>query len=418
MVLKDTKRQRPLCLFIRRLPHNITEVKLKDIILERVGCIDVEDMIDVSVLHGFPHRGDRPHVPSTAIISLCPEKEGDDNVTKHVVEVVKEIFDGRVVFDGGDDATDAMTSVVEWVPVYFGISAPIRHAAAGKKTKSIAPLKCRTGYIEDDEDYKRFCAGLEKAACEAQFEERGEETQEPGCEPTPEAMPKSLLVQELIAQFGHLKKTKLLKKKMKKKKEKERAEKMKKTTAKEAAKHDKKELLKRSPRQSTQEGNEAAAPEESKAERKKVRRLLRIMKANGGSEALAEVGDTQKEIGVDVEPTKARRRKRQREVKKELRRKGKQWEKETKVAAEAESDRGKASARRRVRKKNRQKIDGEKTGEPNTAEVSRKNSKEGKKEAGEGGQQKKEHTRRKNKMRARNKHRPREEGDGVAMTPH
>ncbi|EKG06328.1 hypothetical protein TCSYLVIO_002569 [Trypanosoma cruzi] len=410
MALKHPKRQRPLCLFIRRLPHDITEVKLKGIILERVGCGDVGDMIDVSVLRGCPRRGDQPNVLSTAIIALCPVQEGDKNVANRVVEVVKEIFDGRVVFDGGDDVPDAMASVVEWVPVYFGISAPIRHGAAGKKTKNIAPLECRTGNVEDDEDYKRFCAGLEKAACETQSEERTEETQELGCEPTPEAAPKSLLVQELLAECGHLKKVKMLKTKRKeKKKEKERAGKRKRTTAKEVAKHDKKELLKKPPRQSKQERNEAAAPEEFKAEGKKVRRL-RIIKADEGGEALAEVGDTQKEIGVDAESAKARRRKRQREMKKGLRRRAKQRDKEAQVAAEAESDRGKANARRRARKKNRQKAEGEKTGKANTAELLRRNSKEGKKQAGESGQQKKEQTRRKNKMRTRNKHRPREEG--------
>ncbi|ESL09027.1 hypothetical protein TRSC58_03260 [Trypanosoma rangeli SC58] len=345
MAPKQPRQQQPRRLFIRHLPHNITDVKLKAVLLERGGCSEVQDMVDICVLRGFPRLGDRPYVPSTAIVCLrSVQDDGDNNASKRVIQAVIDVFDGRVVFDKDDDGPDAMASLVEWSPVYFDIFPPPRHGAAGRKRKKLVEMEWRPGTIEDDENYRRFCARLDTPACEMLSEANEKQAQVGGDEPKVEAAPRGLLVQELLAECGHLNKVKAIRKRRKRREE--MAEKVPRRTKtkksrKGPAQDEKKKVLRNPLRESAREVNERVAPNRSKAETKKKLRVSRILRPEGGGDAPVEVGGTHEGGGVDAEPREVRRQKRRHGTKKGRWRSRKLGEEEEHVAVEVTTDRGK-----------------------------------------------------------------------------
>ncbi|RNF13404.1 uncharacterized protein Tco025E_06202 [Trypanosoma conorhini] len=423
---RQPRQQHPLCLFIRRLPHDITHVKLKAVLRERGGCGEVEDVVDLYVLRGFARHGDRPYVPSTAVVSLRPAQDGDDNATKRVAQAIKDIFDGRVVFDEDDDAPDAMASTVEWAPACFNVFPPLRRGSSGKKRGKPAAVEWRPGTIEDDEHYKRFCAGLDKPSSEASEDQ----TEELGGEPKVEAAPRSLLVQGLLAECGHLKKVKATGTRRKRKEEaaakaagmtKSKAKtKPTKKVRKEVAQPEKRTVLRNPLRESAREERATVAPKNSKTERKKLR-APRILRPEGGGDALVEAGCP------GFEPKKARRQKQRPETKKERLRRRKPRGKEEPAAVEASPDRGKVNARRSRRVKNRRKTDGEKGIEPPGAEALEREEAEGKGRSQEqsknGGREREENEqqkargKRKRDRRSKNRAREKEKHKKAAASP-
>ncbi|RNE99406.1 hypothetical protein TraAM80_08203 [Trypanosoma rangeli] len=387
MAPKQPRQQHPRRLFIRQLPHDITDVKLKAVLLERSGCSDVQDMVDIFVLRGFPRLGDRPYVPSTAIVCVRSVQDGgDNNASKRVIQALIDVFDGRVVFDKDDDGPGAMASLVEWSPVYFDVFPPSRHGAAGKKRKKLVEMEWRPGTIEDDENYRRFCARLDTPVCEMPSEANEKQTQFDDGEPKVETAPRGLLVQELLAECGHLNKVKATRRRRKRKEE--VSEKVpRRTKTKKARKgmsqHEKKKLLRNTPCESAREVNVTMAPKgRSKAETKKKLCVPRILRPEGRGDAPVEIGGMHEGVGVDAEPREVRRQKRRQETKKGRVRGRRLSENEEHDAVERTTDRGKRKARRSRKKKDLHKADGEKGETPN-AETSKRWETEGK-ELGQG----------------------------------
>ncbi|KEG13124.1 hypothetical protein DQ04_01201100 [Trypanosoma grayi] len=186
--------QHSVRLLIRHLPHDITAEALMDVVRDRCGATVVDGIVDVSVLRGYPPHDRCPLVPATAVVAVQSVQHGSDTATsEQVIQAVMGIFDGHAVFsEGDDDAAAAKVSSVERSPVYLSSTNVKRGSAA---------WGCRPGTIEDDEDYKRFCAGLDHIdASPPQARDTAEVETEPA--------PVSLLVRQLLNRWDERRKKK------------------------------------------------------------------------------------------------------------------------------------------------------------------------------------------------------------------
>ncbi|KAH8618512.1 hypothetical protein ERJ75_000268800 [Trypanosoma vivax] len=161
----------PVRLLIRRLPHDVSAEQVMGAIVAHCSDAAVNPTVDVQVIAGHPMQEGRPAVPATAIVA--PQKwwprgcaSEDDGpayaLWQRVVEVVLEVFDGKVVFPSSDGEGDlALTSCVESSPVSL-VPAAGKRAGDGESVWNCKIGEAHVGTIESDADYVRFCDVMQR----------------------------------------------------------------------------------------------------------------------------------------------------------------------------------------------------------------------------------------------------------------
>ncbi|ORC89792.1 uncharacterized protein TM35_000113260 [Trypanosoma theileri] len=209
--------RQPIRLLIRHLPYDITIEALLDVIHKSCEKSVIESIKEAYVLSGYPQQNNRPRVLSTAVLAV--QMDGEIEECEGVIQAVTDIFDGRTVFP----ERESSVSAVELSPVYLASFSKTR--GNGEPNREIS-AEFQQGSIEEDEDYRRFCAMLNaepeeiksnvthKESQDLEEEEEVDEHKQKyadKCSEKPESI--SLLVQDLLGKIKRMERQKKERKK-------------------------------------------------------------------------------------------------------------------------------------------------------------------------------------------------------------